>query len=220
MIIRRGMYVSVGLLAAGAAALTSCSSGSSSSSSTTSAASSASSESSASSSPASSASSSAAAAGAPFGAGCATLGVSQDALAAAASAPVGVAAAAVPILKTVVTAATVAGLVPTLNAAPGLTVFAPEDSAFAKEPAGLLQSLLTDPTKKSSLVATLKYHLISGKLDRTAVIGKHKTLEGSDVTVAGSGDELTVNNAKIVCGGIQTKNAIVYVIDTVLHPAS
>jgi uncharacterized surface protein with fasciclin (FAS1) repeats len=219
--IRRGVYVSVGLLAAGAAALTSCSSSSSSSSSTTSAAASSasSSQSSASSSPATSESSSAAA-GAPFGAGCASLGVSQAALAVAANAPIGVAAAAVPILKTVVTAATVAGLVPTLNAAPALTVFAPEDSAFAKEPAGLLQSLLTDPTKKATLVATLKYHVIAGKLDKTAVLGKHATLQGTDVTVAGSGDALTVNNAKIVCGGIQTKNAVVYVIDTVLHPAS
>jgi uncharacterized surface protein with fasciclin (FAS1) repeats len=141
-------------------------------------------------------------------------------LAAAAKLPVGLAAAAVPQLKTVVTAAAAAGLVPTLNAAPALTVFAPIDSAFAKEPAGLLQSLLTDPSKKGTLVATLKYHVVPGRISKDALVGKHTTLQGTAVTVAGSGDAYTVNNAKILCGGIQTKNATVYVIDTVLHYAA
>jgi uncharacterized surface protein with fasciclin (FAS1) repeats len=142
-------------------------------------------------------------------------------LAAASALPVGVAAAAVPQLKTVVGAATVAGMVSTLNSAPSLTVFAPQDSAFGKEPAGLLQSLLTDPSKKAQLVSTLKYHIVEGELTKDQLPGTHKTLQGSSLTITGSGDSYTINNtAKIVCGGIQTKNAVVNVIDGVLHPSS
>lgn len=217
---RRGMAVSVGVLAAVAAALTACSSSSSSSSNTTSAAAPATS-SSASSAETSAASSSAASAGLPWGSGCATLGVTPAQLTAASKLPVGVAAAAVPQLKTVVTAATVAGMVSTLNSAPSLTVFAPLDSAFAKEPAGLLQSLITDPSKKAQLVSTLKYHVVEGELTKEQLPGTHKTLEGSTLTITGSGDSYTINGtAKIVCGGIMTKNAVVNVIDGVLHPKS
>ena len=220
MIMRRGMAVSVGALAAAAAALTACSSSSSSSSNTTSAAAPATS-SSASSAETSAASSSAASAGLPWGSGCATLGVTPAQLTAASKLPVGVAAAAVPQLKTVVTAATVAGMVSTLNSAPSLTVFAPLDSAFAKEPAGLLQSLITDPSKKAQLVSTLKYHVVEGELTKEQLPGTHKTLEGSTLTITGSGDSYTINGtAKIVCGGIMTKNAVVNVIDGVLHPKS
>ena len=171
MIMRRGMAVSVGLLAAAAAALTACSSGSSSSSNTTAAAAPATTTSPTSEATSSPASSPATTSALPWGPGCAALGVTPTQLAAAARLPVGVAAAAVPQLKTVVTAATVAGMVPTLNAAPSLTVFAPEDSAFAKEPAGLLQSLITDPSKKALLVSTLKYHLVEGELTKAQLPG-------------------------------------------------
>lgn len=221
MIMRRGMAVSVGVLAAAAAALTACSSGSSSSSNTTSAAAPATSSSASSAETSSAASSSAASAGLPWGSGCASLGVTPAQLTAASKLPVGVAAAAVPQLKTVVTAATVAGMVSTLNSAPSLTVFAPLDSAFAKEPAGLLQSLITDPSKKAQLVSTLKYHVVEGELTKEQLPGTHKTLEGSTLTITGSGDSYTINGTvKIVCGGIMTKNAVVNVIDGVLHPKS
>jgi uncharacterized surface protein with fasciclin (FAS1) repeats len=221
VIMRRGMAVSVGVLAAAAAALTACSSGSSSSSNTTSAAAPATSSSASSAETSSAASSSAASAGLPWGSGCASLGVTPAQLTAASKLPVGVAAAAVPQLKTVVTAATVAGMVSTLNSAPSLTVFAPLDSAFAKEPAGLLQSLITDPSKKAQLVSTLKYHVVEGELTKEQLPGTHKTLEGSTLTITGSGDSYTINGTtKIVCGGIMTKNAVVNVIDGVLHPKS
>lgn len=149
------------------------------------------------------------------------MGVTPARLTAAAALPVGAAAATVPQLKTVVTAATVAGMFTTLNSAPSLTVFAPQDSAFAKEPAGLLQSLITDPSKKAQLVSTLEYHVVEGELTKAQLPGTHKTLQGSSITITGSGDSYTINGtAKIVCGGITTKNAVVNVIDAVLHPSS
>jgi len=219
VIMRRGMAVSVGLLAAAAAALSACSSDSSSSSSTTSSASAAATTSTASSSAASS--SATTKTSLPWGPGCTALGVTPARLTAAAALPVGAAAATVPQLKTVVTAATVAGMVTTLNSAPSLTVFAPQDSAFGKEPAGLLQSLITDPSKKAQLVSTLEYHVVQGELTKDQLPGTHKTLQGSSITITGSGDSYTINGtAKILCGGIMTKNAVVNVIDAVLHPSS
>ncbi|MGH8959723.1 MAG: fasciclin domain-containing protein [Jatrophihabitantaceae bacterium] len=155
-----------------------------------------------------------------LGPGCATLGLSAAALAPAAAAPVGTVAANVPFLSNVVTAAKAGGLTATLNSAPALAVFAPVDAAFKKEPAAQVQALLTDPKMKAVLVATLKYHVLAGKVAKDALVGRHKTLQGSDISIAGSGDSYTVNGkAKILCGGIQTKNATVYLIDTVLHPA-
>jgi len=156
-----------------------------------------------------------------FGPGCASLGMSDAALAPAAAVPVGTVAANVPFLSSVVTAANAAGLTATLNAAPALTVFAPVDDAFKKEPAAQVQALLTDPKMKPVLVATLRYHVLEGKVAKDALVGKHKTMQGTDITITGSGDDYVVNGkAKIICGGIQTKNATVYLIDTVLHPAS
>ncbi len=134
-------------------------------------------------------------------------------------APVGTVAAGVPFLKNVITAATAAGLVPTLNAAPALTVFTPTDQAFTKEPAGLLQSLLTDPSKKPQLVATLKYHVLGTEITKDQLPGTHVTLEGQKLTITGSGDNYVINGtAHILCGGFKTKNAVIYIIDTVLHP--
>lgn len=166
------------------------------------------------------ASASAGAAGALFGTGCASLGVPPAALAAAATLPVGIAAAAVPTLKNVVTAATVGGLVPTLNAAPALTVFAPNDAAFSKEPPATLQGLLTKPALKPQLVNILKYHVLGTEVAKDALVGTHPTLQGKSLTITGSGDDFTIDGkAKIVCGPIKTKNATVYVIDSVLHGA-
>jgi uncharacterized surface protein with fasciclin (FAS1) repeats len=170
---------------------------------------------------ASASASSSAQAGAPFGSGCASLGVGALQLKAAAVLPVGVAAAAIPTLRNVVAAATAAGLVGTLNSAPAITVFAPNDSAFTKEPAQLVKNLLTNPAYKSQLIDTLKYHVLGTKVTQDQLAGTHQTLEGKSLTITGSGDNFTINGTvKIICGGIQTKNAIVYVIDSVLHPPS
>lgn len=161
------------------------------------------------------------AAAALFGPGCASLGLTDAVVKPAAQAPVATVAAQMPFLSNVVAATNAAGLTQTLDAAPAITVFAPVDEAFKKEPPAQVQALLTDPAKKPELIATLQYHVLSGQVYKADLAGAHKTLQGTDITVAGSGDAYTINGkAKIICGGIQTKNAVVYLIDTVLHPAA
>jgi hypothetical protein len=95
------------------------------------------------------------------------------------------------------------------------TVFAPTDDAFGKLPPELLEKFHNDP---ALLTAVLKYHVVSGELDPQAVEGEQKTLQGQTVKVSSAGDELRVNDAGVVCGGIKTANAIVYLVDTVLMP--
>ena len=133
--------------------------------------------------------------------------------------PVAVAASNNPLLTTLVAA--VSGklnpgvnLVQTLDSAE-FTVFAPVDSAFAKIPAATIASLKTD---SATLTKILTYHVIAGQLSPSQIVGTHKTVEGDSVTVTGSGNDLKVNDSTIVCGGVKTKNATVYLIDTVLMP--
>jgi uncharacterized surface protein with fasciclin (FAS1) repeats len=136
-----------------------------------------------------------------------------------AAAPLATAASGNPLLKTLV--ASVSGklnpkvdLVSTLNGGE-FTVFAPVDTAFAKIPAATINTLKTNDALLSKI---LTYHVVPGQLDATSVVGKHATVEKQDVTVTGSGDNLMVNNAKVICGGVKTANATVYLIDTVLMP--
>ncbi|HET6292499.1 MAG TPA: fasciclin domain-containing protein [Kribbella sp.] len=136
-----------------------------------------------------------------------------------AAAPLATAASGNPLLKTLVSA--VSGklnpkvdLVSTLNGGE-FTVFAPVDSAFAKIPAATINTLKTNDALLSKI---LTYHVVPGQLDAAAVIGKQTTVEKQAVTVTGSGDNLMVNNAKVICGGVKTANATVYLIDTVLMP--
>ncbi|WP_433005594.1 fasciclin domain-containing protein [Kribbella sp. CA-294648] len=136
-----------------------------------------------------------------------------------AAAPLATAASGNPLLKTLVAA--VSGklnpkvdLVSTLNGGE-FTVFAPVDSAFAKIPAATINTLKTNDALLSSI---LTYHVIPGQLDPAAVVGKQTSVQKGAVTVTGSGDNLMVNNAKVICGGVKTANATVYLIDTVLMP--
>ncbi len=154
-----------------------------------------------------------------FGAGCAAVptsgsgsfqGMAQD--------PVATAASNNPALSTLVTAVKAAGLVDTLNTADGITVFAPTNDAFAAMDQATLKKALADP--KGLLSTVLTYHVVSGRLSPEMLAGTHKTLQGTDLTVKGSGSEFTVNGAKVVCGNVQTSNATVYLIDGVLSPTS
>ena len=135
--------------------------------------------------------------------------------------PVATAASNNPLLGTLVAAVTaVPGLADTLNAAPALTVFAPTDDAFAKISEKDLQAVLAD---QAQLTAILSHHVIPEQLDPTALGGEHETLNGDMVTVDGDTDAgLTVDGgtANVICGNIPTKNATVYVIDSVLMPTS
>ena len=105
-------------------------------------------------------------------------------------------------------------LVDTLNSGE-FTVFAPVDEAFGAIPAETLESLKTDDATLSTI---LTYHVVEGQLSPDEIVGEHTTVQGESVEVSGSGDELKVNDASIVCGGVQTANATVYMIDSVLMP--
>jgi uncharacterized surface protein with fasciclin (FAS1) repeats len=96
------------------------------------------------------------------------------------------------------------------------TVFAPVDAAFAALPAATMAELKTD---RLQLVNVVTNHLLQGRLAPAQLTGKQTSVEGSSLTVAGSGDSLTVNGAQVICGGISTANATVYLIDKVLIPA-
>jgi uncharacterized surface protein with fasciclin (FAS1) repeats len=134
--------------------------------------------------------------------------------------PVAVAASNNPALKTLTSALSGklnpnVNLVETLNSNPGLTVFAPTDDAFAKIDPATIEKLKTD---SDLLTKILTYHVVEGQASPTAVVGDHKTLEGGSVKVAGAGPDLKINDAGLVCGGVKTANATVYMIDTVLMP--
>jgi uncharacterized surface protein with fasciclin (FAS1) repeats len=133
--------------------------------------------------------------------------------------PVATAASNNPLLTTLVSAVgAVPGLADTLNAAPALTVFAPTDDAFKKIPEKDLNAVLAD---QATLTAILSHHVVGEQLDPTSVVGDHQTLNGDTVTVEGDAQSgLTVDGgaANVICGNIPTKNATVYVIDSVLMP--
>ena len=133
--------------------------------------------------------------------------------------PVATAASNNPLLSTLVTAVTKAGLGDTLNNAENITVFAPSNDAFAKIDKKTLNKVLAD---KAMLTAILTEHVVGQKLSPDMLAGKFETLNPKQgVTVTGSGEDFTVNgNAKVVCGNVQTANATVYIIDTVLLPKS
>ncbi|WP_144876591.1 fasciclin domain-containing protein [Microbacterium sp. 1.5R] len=134
--------------------------------------------------------------------------------------PVATAASNNPLLTTLVAA--VSGqlnpdvnLVDTLNG-DEFTVFAPVDEAFAKIDPATIEALKTDSATLSSI---LTYHVIPGQIAPSDIDGTHTTVQGADLTVTGSGDNIMVNDsAAVICGGVETANATVYLIDSVLMP--
>lgn len=133
--------------------------------------------------------------------------------------PVAVAASNNPLLTTLVAA--VSGqlnpdvnLVDTLNGSE-FTVFAPVDDAFAKIDAATIETLKTD---SDMLTSILTYHVVPGQIMPADIDGEHKTVNGASVTVTGSGDNIMVDDSKVICGGVQTANATVYLVDSVLMP--
>ncbi len=134
--------------------------------------------------------------------------------------PVATAASNNPLL-TNLTAAISGELNPEVNLVDTLnngewTVFAPVDEAFGKVDPATIDTLKTDA---DLLTSVLIYHVVQGQLSPDEVVGTHSTVQGADLTVTGEGDNLTVNgNAAVICGGVETANATVYLIDTVLMP--
>jgi uncharacterized surface protein with fasciclin (FAS1) repeats len=155
-----------------------------------------------------------------FGSGCASVPKSGGgSFTGMATAPVATAASANPLLSTLVAAVKAAGLVDTLNSASNITVFAPDNAAFAKIPAATLKGILAN---KAELTKILTYHVASGRYTAAQLASgaKIKTLEGGTVTPAMMAGNYTVNGASVVCGNVQTANATVYIINTVLTPPS
>jgi len=131
--------------------------------------------------------------------------------------PVAVAASNNPLLTTL-TAAVSGKLNPNVNLVDTLnggefTVFAPTDDAFKKLPQSTIDTLKTD---SELLKKILTYHVVQGQLSPDKVAGSRPTLQSATVNVTGSGEGLKVNDAALVCGGVKTANATVYLIDTVL----
>lgn len=153
-----------------------------------------------------------------FGAGCAAVPTSgKGSFEGMATDPVATAASNNPALSTLVAAVKQAGLVDSLNTAQGITVFAPTNDAFAKIPKATLTKVLAD---KAALTKILTYHVVPQQLSPDQLAGSFPTLQKQMVTVAGSGEAFTVGaaKAKVVCGNVQTANATVYLIDSVLMP--
>lgn len=169
-------------------------------------------------------STSAAMTGGQFGAACSQVPTdpsnpgSFDAMA---QVPVATAASGNPVLSTLVTAVKKAGLVDTLNSAQHITVFAPDNAAFAAIPKATLDKVLAN---KALLTKILTYHVVGKQLTPAQLTGSLTTLEGGAVKAQGSAPDITVGptgaEAHVVCGNIQTANATVYIIDSVMMPTS
>ena len=112
-----------------------------------------------------------------------------------------------------------AGLVSTLQGEGPYTVFAPTDEAFAKLPAGTVESLLK-PENKDQLVAILTYHVVAGKVTAAEVVklDRADTVNGAaiDITVAAEG--VRVNQAAVIATDIDASNGVIHVIDEVILP--
>lgn len=133
--------------------------------------------------------------------------------------PVATAASNNPLLTTLVDA--VSGklnkqvdLVDTLNGGQ-FTVFAPVDAAFKKVDAKTISALKKD---SDLLTSVLTYHVVPGQLSPDQVVGMQTTVQGGSLDISGSPDALKVNGANVICGGVTTANATVYLIDGVLSP--
>lgn len=119
--------------------------------------------------------------------------------------------------NTLVTAVKAAGLVDTLKSAGPFTVFAPTDEAFAKLPAGMVESLLQNPEK---LKQVLLYHVVAGKVMAADVVNlkEAKTAQGSSAKISVKGGKVMIDNANVVKTDIMTDNGVIHVIDSVILP--
>ena len=121
--------------------------------------------------------------------------------------------------KTLAAALTAADLVNTLQSPGPFTVFAPTDEAFAKLPAGTLDTLLK-PENKAKLQAILTYHVVAQRVPASEVmtLASAKTVEGKEVKISHEGGKVMVNGANVTKADIECSNGIIHVIDAVLLP--
>lgn len=156
----------------------------------------------------------------PQGPGCDTFKTAVPTYKTLVDSPVGAALQSIPDASTFYSAIS-GGFNPAVNIVPVLengpyVVFAPTNEAFAKLPPAQLDALKADPAALSDLVY---YHDFLGLLGNEDVKGQRPTQQGAEIKVEGDGGDIKVNDtAELVCGAIFTKNARIYLIDTVLDP--
>ena len=123
--------------------------------------------------------------------------------------------------RTLVAAVQAAGLVDALKGNGPFTVFAPTDEAFAKLPSGTIDELLL-PENRGLLTSILTYHVVPGSIEASEVVAMSKltTLSGQRVDLRVSGDNVHIDNARILATDIETSNGIIHVIDTVIMPVT
>ena len=121
--------------------------------------------------------------------------------------------------NTLVAAVKAAGLAETLSGPGPFTVFAPNDAAFAKLPAGTIDALLKD---KATLTSILTYHVVPGKVMAADVIrmksGNPKTVNGQTVAIVVRDGKVFVDGAQVISTDIVTTNGVIHVIDAVIMP--
>jgi len=121
--------------------------------------------------------------------------------------------------NTLIAAVQAAGLEGTLRSDGPFTVFAPTDEAFAKLPAGTVESLL-QPENKDKLVSILTYHVLPGKVKAKDIAEQKlvvETVQGTNIFVDGR-DGVKIDNANVIKADIKTSNGIIHVIDNVIIP--
>ena len=137
--------------------------------------------------------------------------------------PAATAASNNPQLTTLVAAVKAAGLVDTLNGPGPFTIFAPANSAFAKLPAGTVESLVK-PENKGTLTSILTFHVVAGKKLSSKDLAKNptlKTVNGDSLKIKTTGKSISVNGStKVVLADVQVANGTVFIVDSVLLPAA
>jgi uncharacterized surface protein with fasciclin (FAS1) repeats len=121
--------------------------------------------------------------------------------------------------NTLAAALTAADLVDTLKGDGPFTVFAPTDEAFAKLPAGTVETLLK-PENRDKLVAILTYHVIAGKVTAADVIKltSATTVNGQDVSIKVMDGNVMIDNATVSAADVMADNGVIHIIDEVILP--
>ena len=123
------------------------------------------------------------------------------------------------VFTTLITALEAAGLADTLKGPGPFTVFAPTDDAFARLPAGTVESLLK-PENKEKLKAVLTAHVVPGKAMSSDLKDGQmvKTVGGKELTVKIEGGKVSVGGANVAKADVAASNGVIHVIDTVIVP--
>lgn len=121
--------------------------------------------------------------------------------------------------NTLTAALEAADLATTLKGDGPFTVFAPTDAAFAKLPAGTVESLLK-PENLDQLVAILTYHVVPGKVMAKDVVklSQASTVNGSDLSIKVMDEKVRINDATVIAADVVTSNGVIHVVDTVILP--